>query len=163
TSTTTYIGPFVYQNDQLQFILTEEGRTRYAKHYFSNGDSAYQFINDYFLKDHLGNVRSVLTEQRNTAQYFESMEAAYRAKENKLFYNIPESSYPKSAVPGGYPSDPTTNPNDSLMRLNGSGQKVGAAIVLKVMSGDVVDIAVKTFYRSGGTVSSPNNSLADVL
>jgi len=29
------------------------------------------------------------------------------------------------------------------MRLNGNVQKIGAAIVLRVMSGDVVDVAVK--------------------
>jgi RHS repeat-associated protein len=47
--------------------------------------------------------------------------------------------------------------------VNGSGQKIDAAIVLKVMSGDVVDIAVKSFYKSVGTANSPNSSLTDVL
>src|SRR6266700_462518 len=91
------------------------------------------------------------------------MEAAYRNTENALFYNIPQSSYPKASVPGNsYPADNTTNPNDSLMRLNGSGQKAGAAIVLKVMSGDAVDIAVKAYYQNlSGT--GTNNSINDVL
>jgi len=162
TITNTYISGFVYQNDTLQFISHEEGRTRWALHKYLNGTSAYGFEYDYFLKDHLGNVRMVLTEQKDTAQYMATMEAAYRNTENQLFYNLPQSNYPTSAVPGGYPSDPTTNPNDSLMRLNGSGQKVGAAIVLKVMSGDMFDVAVKAFYKDQ-TYSSPNNPITDIL
>ncbi|MBY0537300.1 MAG: hypothetical protein K2P88_15720, partial [Chitinophagaceae bacterium] len=161
TTTTTYLNGFVYQNDTLQFLGHEEGRIRWAKRFYLNGSSANSFEYDYFLKDHLGNVRMVLTEQTDTAQYIATMEAAYRTNENKLFYNLQASNYPKSAV-SGYPVDATTNPNDSLMRLNGSGQKVGAAIVLKVMSGDVIDLAVKAFYKDQ-TYASPNNSVNDVL
>src|SRR5262249_36182466 len=155
--TTSYIGPFVYQNNQLQFINHEEGRTRYVKRYFTNGTCANQFIHDYFVRDHLGNVRIVLTEEIDTAKYIATMETAYAAKENSVFANITASSYPVAGVPGGYPADNTTTHNDFLMRLNGSGQKVGAAIVLRVMSGDTIDIAVRSFYRSGGTVGAPNS------
>jgi RHS repeat-associated protein len=162
TTTTLYINNFVYQNDTLQFIGTEEGRVRWAFHKLLNGSTYYGFEYDYFLKDHLGNTRMVLTQQKDTAQYMATMEAAYRNTENQLFYNIPASNYSRVAV-SGYPTDNTTNPNDSLMKLNGSGQKIGAAIVLKVMSGDVLDIAVKSFYKSGGTANSPNPSLTDVL
>lgn len=161
TTTTTYLNGFVYQNDTLQLVGHEEGRIRWAKRKYLSGNTAYSYEYDYFLKDHLGNVRMVLTEQQDTAQYIATMEAAYRTNENKLFYNIPASSYPKASV-SGYPADATTNPNDSLMRLNGSGQKVGAAIILKVMSGDVVDIAVKAFYKDQ-TYSAPSNSVTDIL
>ena len=160
---TQYIGGCVYENDTLQFIGHEEGKLRYVKRRFTNGDSAYQFQYDYFLKDHLGNVRMVLTEQTDTAQYIATMEAAYRVKEEQLFYNIPQTSYSKSLVPGGYPVDNTTNPNDSLARTNGSSNKVGPAIVLKVMSGDKVDIAVKSFYKSGGTAGNNNDPITDIL
>jgi RHS repeat-associated protein len=163
TKTTLYLSGMVFENDTMQFISQEEGRLRYAKRRFMNGDSAYQLIYDYFLKDHLGNVRMVLTEQQDTTQYMATMEAAYRAKENKLFYNIPLTSYPKASVPGGYPTDNTTSPNDSLARVNGSGNKVGPALVLKVMSGDKVDIAVKSFYKSGGTAGSNNSPVPDIL
>ena len=162
TTTTLYISNFVYQNDTLQFIGHEEGRARWAFHKYLNGTTQYKFEYDYFLKDHLGNTRMVLTQQKDTTQYIATMEAAYRATETQLFYNIPPSNYSRAAV-SGYPADGTTSPNDSLMKLSGSGQKLGAAIVLKVMSGDVVDIAVKSFYKSGGTANSPNSSLTDVL
>ena len=104
----------------------------------------------------------VLTQAKDTAQYIATMEAAYRATENQLLYNIPQSSYPRSSV-AGYSTDNTTNPNDSLARVNGNGPKTGPSILLRVMSGDVIDVATKSFYKSGGTVNSPNSILNDVL
>ncbi|MGH2563373.1 MAG: DUF6443 domain-containing protein, partial [Ginsengibacter sp.] len=98
TTTTLYIGGIVYQNDTLQFIGHEEGRVRWALHHFLNGSTKYSYEYDYFLKDHLGNTRMVLTQERDTAQYLATMEAAYRTTENALFYNIPQSCYPRSAV-----------------------------------------------------------------
>ncbi len=64
----------------------------------------------------------VLTQEKDTAQYMATLEAAYRATELQLFYNITQNCYARSAV-SGYPSDPTTNPNDSIDKVNGSGQK----------------------------------------
>ncbi len=161
--TTLYDGAFVYQNDTLQLIGHQEGRSRYAKQYYLNGSSQYRFFHDYFIRDHLGNVRMVLTEQQDTAAYMATMEAAYRAKENALFANIPQTSYSRALVPGGYPNDPTTSPNDSVARVNGSSKKVGPALVLKVMSGDKVDIGVRSFYRSSGGAGGTSNPIADIL
>ena len=45
---TDYCGSFVYEDDVLQYILTEEGRI------VPDGGS---FKHQYFLKDHLGNTR----------------------------------------------------------------------------------------------------------
>ncbi|MFT3704798.1 MAG: DUF6443 domain-containing protein [Agriterribacter sp.] len=172
TTTTTYVAGFVYQAvsppsggavgpDTLQFVVHEEGRIRWAFHKYTTGSVGYGFEYDFFEKDHLGNTRVVLTKQKDTAQYIATMEAAYRSTESKLFYNLQASNYPRASV-SGYPSDPTTNPNDSIMKLNGSGQKIGAAIVLKVMSGDIVDIAVKSYYTTQ-TGSGTSPSLTDVL
>lgn len=161
--TTIYFGSAIYENDTLQFLSQEEGRLRYAKQYYHDGSSSYKYFYDYFLKDHLGNVRMVLTEQQDTAMYMATMETAYRAKEDSLFYNIPETAYPRAAVPGGYPADNTTNPNDSLARVNGSGRKVGPGIVLKVMSGDKLAIGVKSFYRGSGAAGPASDPWTDIL
>jgi len=58
--TVDYIGSFVYENDQLRYILTEEGRAL-AK---SNGTFEYQ----YFLKDHLGNTRITVNQNGQIMQ-----------------------------------------------------------------------------------------------
>jgi len=60
TTVTNYIGVAVYQNDTLQFFGTPEGRVR------ANEDST-GWLYDYFLKDHLGNTRMMITDDYNVA------------------------------------------------------------------------------------------------
>ncbi|SEA18610.1 RHS repeat-associated core domain-containing protein [Arachidicoccus rhizosphaerae] len=54
-TTTLYLGSTLYQNDTLKFFGTAVGRSRPASSYSS-------WINDYFLKDHLGNTRVIITD-----------------------------------------------------------------------------------------------------
>lgn len=54
---TDYVGPFVYKNNVLQFINHEEGRTRPVV----GTATTPTYVNDYFVKDHLTNVRAVVT------------------------------------------------------------------------------------------------------
>lgn len=174
STTTIYVSGFVYQQidtitapgagvDTLQFFTHEEGRARWAYHKYLNGTSAYKWEYDFYEKDHLGNPRILLTQQKDTAQYLASMEAAYRATENKLFYNLTNTGYARNLV-GGYPVDTSiTNPNDSLARVNGSGNKVGPGVILKVMSGDKVDIAVQSYYNNIVNSNTPNSSINDIL
>jgi len=58
--TLDYIGNFVYEDNQLRYILTEEGRAL-AK---SNGSFEYQC----FLKDHLGNTRITFNQNSQIIQ-----------------------------------------------------------------------------------------------
>ena len=175
STTTLYINGFVYQQtdtitnptggvDTLQFIAQEEGRIRWAYHKYTTGTSAYGFEYDFFEKDHLGNTRMVLTQQKDTATYLASGEAAFRATESQLFANLTTTTIARTAAPG-YPTDITiTNPNDTVFKVNGNvgGHKMGPSLLLKVMSGDKIDIAVQSFYNTG-TTSSPNTSITDVL
>jgi RHS repeat-associated protein len=165
TTTTLYVGGLVYQNEVLQFIGMEEGRIRYTP---AVGTTAAKFNYDYFIKDHLGNVRMVLTEEINTRNYVATMERgagnAVRDVENQLFSNLDASEYATTSVPGGYPTGGSlTNPNDYLAKVNGSTQKKGPSLVLKVMAGDVVNTGVKYFYRSQGATPVPGNALNDIL
>jgi len=57
---TTYIGSAVYRNDTLQFFGTTEGRVR-------ANDSKTAWVYDYFLKDHLGNTRMMITDDYNVS------------------------------------------------------------------------------------------------
>ena len=170
---TFYNNGFVYSGkdtfghtpaDTIQYVQHGEGRVRWTPHHYQNGTSGYGYEYDFVERDHLGNTRVLLTQQKDTAQYIATMEAAYRNTEMALFYNIDSTSYPTASVPGGYPSVPNaTNPNDSLARVNGNGHKMGPALLLKVMSGDTIQMVVNSFYRSGGTNGNNGSSVQDVL
>jgi RHS repeat-associated protein len=146
-TTTDYMAGFVYENDVLQFTGHEEGRIRYVQQFYPDGTNAWTWQYDYFLKDHLGNVRTVLTEQQDVAKYMATFETAERAKETALFSNIAETAIAITGITG-YPADGTTTPNDYTSYMNGHSRRLGASVTLKVMAGDKVDIGVKYFYTA---------------
>ncbi|MDO6433265.1 hypothetical protein Q4E93_21825 [Flavitalea sp. BT771] len=177
-TTTLYMNGFVYQQgdtiitpaagiDTLQFVGHEEGRIRWAFHRYVNGTTGYKWEYDFFEKDHLGNTREVLTQQRDTAQYMATMEAAYRATENKLFYNVPQSNVWSYYVNGSSGPNPfgtaVTNPNDSVCRINGNTPHEGPAIILKVMAGDLYRVGVNSFWKSGQTSTGTTDATTDAL
>ena len=160
-----YIDGFVYCNDTLQYILQEEGRIRYAKKINSQtGAVYYAYEYDYFIKDHLGNVRTVLTEGRDTAAYAATMETRDSATVAALFSNVytpVNTVYPK---PMAFDSDTS---NHYVARLNASAavnQKTGPSLVLKVMAGDQVQISTFAYYNTA-VQPPPNgvNLLPDIL
>ncbi|ASZ11250.1 hypothetical protein KTO58_18945 [Chitinophaga pendula] len=145
TTITDYDGGFVYQNDSLQYFDHMEGRTRMVYKAGQQPTPVY----DYYVEDHLGNTRILLTEQTDFTMYSATMEAGSAEKELALFSNIDNT---RSAKPNGYPEDNTTDKNEQVAKLNAKagGQKIGPSIVLKVMAGDTVQIGAKAFYKSIG-------------
>jgi len=160
-----------YEDDVLQFLPQEEGRIRPVRY---GNDAITSFTYDYFLKDHLGNVRMVLTEEQKQDIYpaatlegslTNSADAVY--KENQ-YYNIDVAKIAdkseatgitdyinKNGGPGA--TDPPVNNNSNsnvtansqkLYKLIGgsSGGVTGLGITLKVMSGDKIDILGKSYY-----------------
>jgi RHS repeat-associated protein len=164
--TTTYIGGFVYENDRLQFFGHEEGRVR-VKHSELNNAVTREFHFDYFIKDHLGNTRMVLTEERQQDIYpVASLEGSTAIGLEKKYYNIDESNvldksaaldipnYPnKNIIPGNNATINEESNSNKLYRLNGNGTKTGLGITLKVMAGDVVNIYGKSYWKTGGGVT----------
>jgi RHS repeat-associated protein len=163
--TTLYTTGFVYENDVLQFAPQEEGRIRLAKQYYLNGDSALTWQYDYFLKDHLGNMRTVLTEQTDTAKYMATFETAARPKETALFARVQETAYPIANIHNpAYPADDVTSSNKYTSKLNGTTNQLGATLALKVMAGDKVDIGVKAWVPNAATAPDTRNiSPVDLL
>ncbi|NCT73666.1 MAG: hypothetical protein GXC78_03985 [Chitinophagaceae bacterium] len=156
TTVTLYIAGNVYRNDTLEFIGYEEGRIR------KKGTTA--LVYDYMLKDHLGNVRMLLTTQRDTSFYpVASLETASLATERNYYGGVDTGRVNKSTV-SGYPSDTYTSPNDFIQKLNGAGPKIGTNMVLKVMAGDKVNLFAKSWYKKNGvTPGTPNNPLTNIL
>lgn len=144
-----YINGFVYLNDTLQYVLQEEGRIRYAQKKNSmTGAVYYAFEYDYFIRDHLGNVRTVLTEGKDTAAYAATMESSDSAVVDALFSNVYTPVRTVHPKPMGFDTD---NANQQVSRLNaisGVNKKTGPSLVLKVMAGDQVQISTYAFYNS---------------
>jgi len=170
---TTYIGAFQYQGkqalsggvpaDTLQFFGHEEGRVRVTTD-TTSGQNATGFKYDYFLKDHLGNTRMVLTDEQQVDRYpAATMEVGDSALENLYYTNLDDY---RTSLPASYPSDTTTNPNNYVAGLSSaSGNKViGPGMVLKVMAGDQFSIQASSWYRlNGASPGTPANPLTDVV
>ena len=115
------------------------------------------------MKDHLGNIRTVLTDEQKVDTYpAATMELAHAAIDTALFSNIATT---RSDLPPGYPTDTTyTNPNNKVSKLDGSNNKIGPGITLKVMAGDKFNIRVSSWYRKNNvTPNTPNNPINDLL
>ncbi|ACU64500.1 DUF6443 domain-containing protein [Chitinophaga pinensis] len=143
TVVTDYAGIFIYQKDSLELISHEEGRIRPV--YKTAAPIAYVY--DYFEKDHLGNVRTVLTDQTDFTMYAATMETVAATTETALFGNIEET---RAEKPSGYPQDDAAVQNKYVAKLNAKngGRKIGPSLVLRVMAGDTVKIGAKAFYKS---------------
>ena len=117
-----------------------------------------------FFKDHLGNTRMVLTDETPSDMYpAATMEVGDSATENLYYMNLDST---RSALPPGYPTDTTTNPNNYVAKVSSDGTvpAIGPAVVLKVMAGDQFSIRVSSWYRLNGTTpGTPVNPLTDLL
>ena len=157
-----YAGDFVYRNDTLEFISFPEGRLRPSRIDTTQAISIanLKYTYDYFMKDHLGSVRAVLTTEQETDQYAATMEAAASSKENQLFSNISSTVVTK---PGGFDTDTT---NAQVSQLHGNinvspNKRVGPSIVLKVMAGDTVSISSYAWYT--GATQAPATGVPAII
>ncbi|MDP9042181.1 MAG: hypothetical protein M3N30_09375 [Bacteroidota bacterium] len=160
-----YISGFVYLNDTLQYILHEGGQIRYAKKVNSStGAIYYAYEYDYFLQDHLGNVRTVLTEGRDTATYAATMETKDSVVVQALFKNVYDPIRTVYTKPAAFDTDTSNHFVSRLNASTGINIKVGPSLVLKVMAGDRVQISTYAYYSS--PVQQPANGtniLTDIL
>jgi RHS repeat-associated protein len=172
TTTTTYIGGLVYESkqtvpldplvpdyiDRLQFISHEEGRVRPIRN-ASNQITNYTY--DYFLKDHLGNVRMVLTEEQQVDQYpalsFEGASGSQEANDQKIWEDRTGGNMDVMSNRIQKPGFGASGNNSMLVRK--STGAIGAGKLLKVMSGDRIHTAVDYYYQCTTCNSTNANGL----
>jgi RHS repeat-associated protein len=150
-----YLAGFQYRNDTLQQLMQEEGRVRWAKQYYQNGTSKDTLFYDFMVRDHLGNTRVVLTQQKDTALYKTGMEPDLLAFENQLFNNITPT---RELLPVAVRT--ATNQYGARLRGDDPARRIGPAKILKVMAGDKVDI--NCFYYYNTTPTAGNNTHQNV-
>jgi RHS repeat-associated protein len=153
--TTLYIGGVVYENDVLQFIGMEEGRIR-----LRSSDNTYLY--DYMLKDHLSNVRAVLTDETAPATIYQAtIEDATRAAEIALFTQITQTESLKPDP--GFDSDGNNLKVSKLFNASGNDKRTGPGVVLKVMAGDKFKALTYGWYSPTGTNAATLPGATDIL
>jgi RHS repeat-associated protein len=154
---------------QLQFFGHEEGRVR-LKRTIVNSVTTTSYVVDYMLKDHLGNVRTTLTDEQQTDIYQATMETAAQSFETALFG--PTIVSKQFAKPVGFDNNPE---NAMVARLRPSASSsgtttlggtpgssdIGPGVLLKVMAGDQIN-AQTYFWQAGGIEPGLNNSNTDL-
>lgn len=168
TTTWMYLNNFVYRNDTLQYLLFEEGTARYDTSEGTGEAKAFHF--DYFVKDHLGNVRMVLTEEKQRDLYeplsFEgSSGSAQQQAQDALWENSSGGSIDIVATrisrPGGFGDNSANGSYVQLVRK--STGAIGAAKLLKVMKGDSIYAAVEAYYNTANTNNSGASGITSLV
>jgi len=190
-TTTTYLSGFVYVRastsgssaDTLQYFGHEEGRVRYTP---PIGAASAHYDYDYMLRDHLGNVRMLLTEEikqdvypaatlegnLNTSTDAAYVEKNYYAIDPIYVVNISAAPnitpiYNNNGSPpyNNNPNSNTTATSAKLYQMNSGTNKIGLSMSLKVMAGDTINIYGKSYFYVSGSISGSSSApaLVDLL
>jgi|GEM_PF-1274493 len=147
----TYISNFVYLADGLAHISHPVGRT-----VMKGVHNEYK--EEFFVKDHLGNVRTVIDFEHKLLvpkEYLATYEVSSVQSERLLFNNI---DGPRDISPDW---DPT---NEFVARLNAAeGTAVGTSLLLKVMAGDAFNVSTQTWIDADSVQPQPIVSDNDLL
>lgn len=159
TTKLNYLANGLYKNEVLQQLSTAEGRTDMSK-----TTPQEQF----FVKDHLGNIRSIVASAQTTEiipdpmmaqEYQASNELAQASTEEQTFDNL---SAVREDKPGSLSSTDT-----KAAALDGSdpATTVASTILLKVMAGDKLHIDAQSLYNSMADKSSnpDGNVVAQII
>lgn len=172
TTTTTYMHGAVYEevqgaspvepNGGLQFISTSEGRVRLAA---VNNTDTYVAAYDYMLKDHLGNVRTTLTDELKQDIYFATFEDESQNFEDQIFLNYNQNGNSIVTKPSCF--DINGN-NGKVLKLSKNDEEkthavLGIGKVIKVMAGDRVNINTRAWFNPDETHNAGGEGATEIL
>ncbi|WP_299568499.1 DUF6443 domain-containing protein [uncultured Pedobacter sp.] len=165
-----YYGSLVYEDLKPSLLMHEEGRVRIETDQ-ETGARTYNY--DFYLRDHINNVRSVLTESSydlfdeagepgtydpnvsaanplNNAPvgYIATSELQNNSWETALFDRIGDTRDPRPLP---------TDPDDAYAALLNAaqGKVLGPGKMIKVMAGDRVQLGAESYFRSGTNPETP--------
>ncbi|HPM32590.1 MAG TPA: DUF6443 domain-containing protein, partial [Chryseolinea sp.] len=153
--TTEYLGEYIYENtagnDVLQFVTHERGRIVADNIPGATRPWEYQ----YFLKDHLGNVRVTFSEKKVSTEYNATLETNTQTNEQNTFKNYSHNGFSlfNHTVGGTY----------SQLLTAGPSSKIGLAKSMTVNPGDIIDLEVYAKYEGAGTLPADATSLFSAL
>ncbi|WP_192350457.1 DUF6443 domain-containing protein [Algoriphagus sp. Y33] len=132
SKTTHYIGDFIYEGNTIQSFSHEEGRTAW-------NSTSGNFMDEYFHKDHLGNIRQVIRAPV-TDGFIATMEESVSEQEEREYSQLPETrilDHRHNKTPGG----------NQVAWLNADrGRLLGPARVQETQEGDSLNLAVDVIF-----------------
>jgi RHS repeat-associated protein len=172
TTITNYVNGFtfgeIFNGGRLNQIATEEGRVRLATQF----NNLLAYVYDWFVKDHLGNTRMVLTEEQTpspTFQYkatFENVPTEKVTKENiakeKELFGEDVLQPTRSPLPVELQDKDPGNKKCSLLKPGSNSGKVPYKI-LKVNAGDKFNIGVQYYYRPEANKNNSKSLREDIF
>ncbi len=120
---------------------------------------------DYFLKDHLGNIRIVFETAdgasssysgSSSVTYIATMEESKAAEEDLYFANVNTT---RADRPFNYPDANPANAKVSKV----PGKRRGPSIMLKVMAGDTIEVSARAFYNMENAAPGRGIDVAPIL
>ncbi|MCH2026389.1 MAG: hypothetical protein MK172_11675 [Verrucomicrobiales bacterium] len=138
----------------MKFIYHPEGVIRLAR---QNDQVDRNYHYDYFIKDYLGNVRVVISEQYATEEtaFLSTLEDFYAELEEKSFDNLDDT---RADLPANYPVDGSAELNERIAYLSAEDDMViGPSIVVETKRGGHVDLAVDYFYEENAPGATYDN------
>ena len=150
---TDYARNFRFQNDTLQSIEHPEGRVTPTL----PGNLASDWEYQYYMTDHLGNVRMTITSQTDTMQYLATMENEKGGDEENLFQGIDQ--HRSSSIAANH-----TPKGNHVARLPNNTEK-GIAVSFAVKRGDVIYSRVYAYHEGpvGDKLQSEQKPLTAIL
>ncbi|MFD2033694.1 DUF6443 domain-containing protein [Belliella marina] len=157
TKVSDYLGGFVYEDNDLQFLQHDEGRV-VAKRNDSGVFLNYEY--QYHLKDHLGNVRATFKTQSDVDNYVATLENNNASYASDYFLRYGEVTRINVPI---FNKTPGTG-NSYSIRLTGAGnEKYGLAKSLAVKPGDKIDAEVYVKYLDPATSGTPGSAFAQLI
>lgn len=172
--TTDYVADFIYNNNNLEFFSHIEGRVRIITastanplNYLTGGvviNGNTQAVYDYYIKDHLSNVRMILTEEQHQTYAKATAELANASAEEPIFGQpgaANELNLTRSNKPAGW----NANTTQKVIKLSttGTDKSVGPNVLMKVMSGDVIATNVNYYFQVSGGNNNITNHIVNTI
>jgi RHS repeat-associated protein len=127
---------------------------------------------EFFIKDHLGSTRMVLTEEVQKEYYTATMEYSARTSEEPFFGKVLSNGSTDQtnelAATRIINSNPATaawpNHTSDFVKLTGANSTtmIGPNMMLKVMAGDLITTSAKYYYTNNNNTSGSTDPLVSV-
>ncbi len=154
---TYYIGSVEFEgNGTLISVPTPEGIAR-RRRFIELDNQEYAY--DYYLTDHLGNVRAIITNE-NSQDIVDvaSMEPNVLQGELEVFENL---TGPIDTTPDDWAAMDALNTQVAL--LSSAGYVVGPSFINKMNTGDKVAVSVESYYESQQTPDNSGQTLTQIF